>query len=276
MSFKDVLAMMLTASDDHVVALAEAVAAKQAGKASALLFEVQPEPIYDGEGRGSGTAAIWAELMEKAHAEFLEQKARAQALLADRMAVRWVSVPEGSLDKRAAVEARYADLAVLPRPRGKETAEDLLLEGALFGSGRPVMLSPPDWRAEAIGDVVAIAWNAKREAVRAVAAAAPLLDNAKKVVVLTIDAKPSTYGHGDAPGVDIAAHLSRRGLPVEVRNVDGLGRKHGAALVEECRYVGADLLVLGGYGHSRLQEYVLGGVTRELIHAASIPLFMAH
>jgi nucleotide-binding universal stress UspA family protein len=193
------------------------------------------------------------------------------------MSLRCVSVGAARLSERAGVEARYADLTLLARPTAEtDSAGIAMIEGALFGSGRPIMLAPPDWRAPKVGENIVIAWNAKRESAHAVASASPLLDRAKRVLLLTIGAPPASRGGGAAAGVDMAAHLARRGVSAEVRNADGLGRRESDALLQECQTLGADLLVLGGYGHSRLQEYVLGGVTRDLLHASPIPLLMAH
>jgi nucleotide-binding universal stress UspA family protein len=103
-----------------------------------------------------------------------------------------------------------------------------------------------------------------------------LLEIADKVTIVTIDAKPSTFGHGDAPGADVAAHLARCGVAVEVANVDGLGRSEAQSLVAEARAREADLVVLGGYGHARLQQMMFGGVTSEVVSSAPMPLFMSH
>lgn len=151
-----------------------------------------------------------------------------------------------------------------------------MFEGVLFGSGRPLMIVPPDWKAGPIGAHVVIGWNAKREAARALADARPLIERAEKITIVTVDAKPGPSGHGQAPGADVAAHLARCGVNVEVRNVDGMGRDEAAALIDECRALGADLLVVGGYGRARLQEITFGGVTRGLIGSAPLPVLMAH
>jgi nucleotide-binding universal stress UspA family protein len=92
--------------------------------------------------------------------------------------------------------------------------------------------------------------------------------------VTTVDARPN--GEGAAPGRDITRHLARHGVNVELRNVDGLGRASAAVLMDEARELGADLMVMGGYGHSRLRQFVFGGVTRALIAASPVPLLLSH
>jgi nucleotide-binding universal stress UspA family protein len=94
--------------------------------------------------------------------------------------------------------------------------------------------------------------------------------------VMTIDAKPKAFGHGDQPGANIAAHLNRWGHKVEVRNVDGAGRSAAAAIRDEAAAIGADLVVMGGYSHTRLRELMFGGATRDMLATTPVPLVMAH
>ena len=96
-----------------------------------------------------------------------------------------------------------------------------------------VLLAPPGWEGESLSDRILIAWNARREAARAVADAMPLLVKARDVVIATIDAVPSDGGHGPAPGKDLAVHLERHGVNVRVNNVDGMGRTAAGALMDE-------------------------------------------
>ena len=121
-----------------------------------------------------------------------------------------------------------------------------------------------------------VAWDASREATRALSEAKALLETAEQITVITVDAKPKMFGHGDQPGANIAGHLARRGLPAQVRNVDSMGRSASLAILEEAQALDTDLVVMGGYAHSRLRELVFGGATRELLRTTNIPLLMAH
>jgi nucleotide-binding universal stress UspA family protein len=103
-----------------------------------------------------------------------------------------------------------------------------------------------------------------------------VLEFSEAVTVVTVDAKPKMFGHGDQPGANIAAHLQRRGLKADVRNVDSMGRSAAAAILEEAKALDADLVVMGGYAHSRLRELVFGGATRDLLRVATVPILMAH
>jgi nucleotide-binding universal stress UspA family protein len=93
---------------------------------------------------------------------------------------------------------------------------------------------------------------------------------------VTVDAKPSENGYGDHPGADITAHLARRGLKVELVNLDSLGRSHAQTIQDHAIAVKADLVVMGGYGRSRLSEFIFGGLTREMLQTSDIPVLMAH
>jgi nucleotide-binding universal stress UspA family protein len=176
------------------------------------------------------------------------------------------------------VYARYADLPIMTRPT-QEDAHDArldLIEGVLFHSGRPVLVMPPGWNGQSIGKRALLAWDASREATRALSEADWLIEGAEQVTVVTIDAKPKTFGHSEAPGALIAAHLKRRGLPVEIRNIEGAGRPAAEALLDEAAKQNADLIIMGGYAHARLRAMMFGGATRDMLNAATVPLLMAH
>lgn len=186
----------------------------------------------------------------------------------------WRRVGEG-VPEAAMLHARYADLAVVARtekdtPDGVTvTAEDLALDG-----GRPVLMVPPG-AAPAIGRNVVIAWKPAREAVRAVNDAMPLLESGARVTVLVVDPR-DTPDHGQEPGADIAAHLARHGFVVTVEVALSGHLDVTGTLLRRAAELGADLLVMGAYGHSRLRERVLGGVTRDLLRSAPLPVLISH
>ena len=280
MSWKDVLAIALDAeADASAIALADAVAQQfDAYLSCAFLTALPDEPLaYE----PTVVAGVWAELLGRARAESeaARQQVAAKVKALNRQCeMRGAEALSRDLGRVAAVHARYADVTVLTRP-----VEDMLgggrgeiIEGVLFHSGRPVLVAPPHWSGGAIGKRILIAWDASREATRAVSEAQPFLDMAEEAIVLTIDAKPKMFGHGDQPGLNIAAHLSRRGLKTTVRNADSLGRPAAQTILEQAGALGADLVVMGAYTHSRLREMVFGGATRDLLRASSLPLLMAH
>ncbi len=275
--FKDIAVSLFSVSEDEpALAAAEKLASVSDADLTAVLLELEPEPIYTFEG--VMVTAMWTEVLAQAREGFAKERALLDARIkrSERaIAVRELVVASGLAAGDAAVHARHADLTVMMRPGG-DNWRIAVFEGVLFGSGRPVLLVPPSWKGPELGRNVVVAWNGKREAARALADAVPLLDKADLVTIMTVDAEPSVDGVGPAPGADIAAHLARRGLKVEVRNLDGLGRDSSDILMEGAARIGADLIVMGGYGRARLREWIFGGVTRAVIENAQVPVFMSH
>jgi nucleotide-binding universal stress UspA family protein len=279
MSFKDIAVFVFsTAEDEAALAAGEALARESDADLAAVLLELQPDPVYTMEG--VMVSAMWAEVLAEARKGFAKEKAALEARVRKserNIAVRELLVASGFAAMDAAVHARHADLSIMLRPGGAAPADyrKAIFEGVLFDSGRPVLLAPAQWRAP-IGKNVVIAWNGKREAARAIADAEPLLDRADKITIVTVDAHPSPDGVGPAPGADIAAHLARRGLKVDVVNLDGLGRDEAETLLAGAAEIGADLIVMGGYGRARFSEWIFGGVTRTIIDTAPMPVLMSH
>ncbi|MBL8547706.1 MAG: universal stress protein [Hyphomonadaceae bacterium] len=281
MSWKDVLVIVSEAdADEPALALGETLAGLcgDCHLAAAFLTPLPDEPLaYE----PTVVAGVWAELLGRARQDAEVERKRVEARLqrsAKNTELRTAEALSRDLGRVAAVHARYADVAVMTRPSegaGVELREEII-EGVLFHSGRPALIAPPGWTGTTIGKRVVVAWDASREATRALSEADDLLENAEAVTVLTVDAKPKMFGHGDQPGANIAGHLSRRGLPAEVRNIDSGGRSASEAILEEARKFNADLIVMGGYAHSRLRELVFGGATRELLRSTTVPLLMAH
>jgi nucleotide-binding universal stress UspA family protein len=179
----------------------------------------------------------------------------------------------------ASLQARYADLTVLPAmPR--DGTENMFVHDyfhdILRHSGRPVLVVPEGNTAALPPKRAVIAWKPTREASRAIADAMPLLRKADAVDVLVIDPVVGESAHGGEPGADIAAHLARHGLQVDVVTRPSMNFSVTYALLEYARTVGADLIVAGGYGHSRLREAMLGGTTRELLQTTHLPVLFSH
>lgn len=279
--WKDILVIVSEAqADEPALALGEALAQQCSNchLAAAFLTPLPDEPLaYE----PTVVAGVWAELLGRARQEAEVERKKVEARLkqsAGNTELRSAEALSRDLGRVAAVHARYADVAIMTRPSegsGVELREEII-EGVLFHSGRPALIAPPGWKGQAIGKRVVIAWDASREATRALSEADDLLEFAEAVTVITVDAKPKMFGHGDQPGANIAGHLSRRGLPAEVRNVDSMGRSASSAILAEAQTLNADLIVMGGYAHSRLRELVFGGATRELLRTTTVPLLMAH
>jgi len=175
-----------------------------------------------------------------------------------------------------AMHARYADLAVVGQDDPDAPSPGRLPEQLVLGCGRPVLLIPYIGAGKTLGQRVVVAWDASREAARAVRDALPLLTQAESVSVVSVNPRPADYGHGDVPGADIALYLARHGVKVEVQRIETRDLDVGNALLSHVASESADLLVMGGYGHSRLREIMLGGATRTVLHDMTVPVLMAH
>jgi len=164
---------------------------------------------------------------------------------------------------------RLFDLLVVERFGESESGDyPLILEAALFDSGRPVLLAPQT-AAASLGRQVAVAWNDTGEAAAALGAALPFLVQAEAVTLMTV------RDHCDADPAEVVQYLARHEVAAKVRTLEPDHRAVGEQILEEATTAGADLLVMGAYGHSRLREFILGGVTRSVVQEAGLPVLMA-
>jgi nucleotide-binding universal stress UspA family protein len=186
---------------------------------------------------------------------------------------------EGDVAEIASLHARYADLVIVGQmepglPAGHSARA--LPERLLLGVGRPILVVPYAGVFTTVGERVLVAWNASREATRAVNDALPLLQRASQVTVLAINPRGGVSGDGDVPGADLALHLSRHGVKAEASWVPAQDIEVAAMLLSWACDCQADLIVMGGYGHSRIRELVLGGATREMLQIMTVPTLMSH
>ena len=167
---------------------------------------------------------------------------------------------------------RAYDLICVARPLpGAAVPSMSALEAALFESGRPILIAPPA-PPDKLGEVVVVAWNGSTETARTIAMAMPFLAGAEAVVVLSVE-------DGMVPGPsggEVAQGLVRNGIAARTHQVKSGERAVGAAILEECKTLGADLLLKGAYTHSRLRQMIFGGATSHILGAAELPVIMAH
>jgi nucleotide-binding universal stress UspA family protein len=219
-----------------------------------------------------------------AHLDMLRQRGE-RALAEFEAIVTQAGVP--SYEKRLvddeagagmATQASYADLVVLGQNDPDETLPTIthdFPEYVLLNCGRPLLLVPYAGRFENAGQNALIAWDASIAATRAVSNALPLLQRARIVHVAVFNAAEQPHRHGAEPGADIALYLARHGVNVAV-NQQSADIDVGNALLSLATDLGSDLIVMGGYVHSRFRELLLGGVTRTILDTMTVPVLMAH
>ena len=221
------------------------------------------------------------EIVERIRAEATEAAKPVEAAFRDclnrnGLQGEWRLV-EGNPPTTVALHARYADLCIVGQPNPYEPQDaDAVTVTTVMTSGRPVLAIPFVGDFPTVGARVLVAWNASREAARAVNDAMPLLIGAKQVTILAINPQRGVGGHGDVPAADIALHLARHGLRAEAAHTVAKDIADGEALLSYAADIGADLIVAGAYGHSRAREMVFGGVTRTLISEMTAPVLLSH
>ena len=189
-------------------------------------------------------------------------------------------VTEDDAAEAVRLNARYADLIVIGQ-HDPDTHADAGIAPEFAGdvalaTARPVLLVPYAGRFAEIGNRVLVAWDGGREAARAVADALPLLAGAQTVSVMVFDPERRPGKHGEIPGADFALYLARHGVKVSVSPQYGDSGDTGAQILSRAADMAADLIVMGGYGHSRLRQVVFGGVTRTLLDSMKVPVLMSH
>jgi nucleotide-binding universal stress UspA family protein len=176
--------------------------------------------------------------------------------------------------------ARLADLTVIGQdnPDDPESfIDDQFVENLVLSAGRPVLLVPYAGQFPSVGSRVLFAWDGSREATRALHDALPFLAHAKQITVFTVNALDGEPPASRIPGVDIAAIIARHGANVATEEIEGVrGVSVGDMLLSRASDLGADLIVMGCYGHSRWRELVLGGATRAMLKSMTVPVLMSH
>lgn len=170
--------------------------------------------------------------------------------------------------------ARRFDLSIVRQAEPSEkTPAPLIVEAALFDAGRPVLVVPYIQRSGMKLDRIIVCWDGSRSSARAAGDAMPFLERANAVEVVIVGDRVKSK---EMPGADIAQHIARHGAKVEVNEIIATDIDAANVILSRASDSPADLLVMGGYGHSRLREFVLGGVTRSILSAMTIPALMSH
>ena len=265
-----------TTGDAAAAAAAIAIASRHGAHLSMLEFVSMPMLPTDPWGCEVGLGDLYAKFREDAESGAVAWRERlSREAPAVSSEVRIVDSLASDASRQAALHARYGDLTIMAMATTQ--ARDQAIAGEYFASllldsGRPVLLVPAGYAWIPNARIV-VAWQPKSESTRALHDAMPFLHDAAAIDLLVV-------GEGDdavPEGADIAAHLSRHGLKVEVAMRPRGNESVAAVLIKHVRDTGAGLIVAGGYGHSRLREWVMGGVTQELLSGACpVPVLFSH
>ncbi len=226
------------------------------------------------------TAQFGAEVDAMLEQSDAEAAAVAKAMVDGRsaatgVAVEWRDVSGDSTDM-VALHGRYSDLVVVGQTEPDDDLARPQPASLILELGRPLLVVPYAGRFPTVGRRVLVAWNGGREAARAVHDALPLLVGAEIVHVVAINPGHARDGLGDIPGGDICCHLSRHGVRSQCESIRSDDLKVGEMLLSRAADENVDLIVMGGYGRSRLREMVLGGATRHLLEHMTAPVLFSH
>ncbi len=274
---KTILTVTSPDLDDTDLRLAATLCEESGAHLAALVVKLAaPPPI-------GGYAAIvsdeWLQEREAEKAALKDRAAAVSGLLASLSISADVSseyVEEPWADDVVGRRARYADLTLVgPQLLRGGVLKSKVMAGALFSSGKPLLLAPRGSNPTLRPRRVVVGWDSSLEASKAVAGALDILTAAEDVRLLLVDPVEGESGQGAEPGADAAAYLARHGVRVTVDRRPSQGRSVAVVLRQHAIDTSADLLVMGAYGHSRLQERIFGGVTKSMIDEPPLPILMA-
>ena len=274
---KDIVVNLTTGADggpagDYAVSVADAFSAHLAGVAF----------VYDPIVPVSGTGYVPAELIET---QQLDNRNSAKAAIdkftatASRVGVSAEPITlaaslAGAGDHFGRLARRF-DLAIVGQSAPDSgSVEEIIAEATLFESGHPLIVVPYIQKAPLKLDLVMVCWDGSRPAARAIADATPFLAKAKRAELVIVSNERGKQD--EIAGADMGQHLARHGLKVEVKRMDSGSVDVADVLLSHAADSGADFIVMGGYGHSRLREFVLGGVTHSIMRTMTVPVLMSH
>jgi nucleotide-binding universal stress UspA family protein len=274
MAFKDILVHVDT-SPAASIRLETAIGMAEADDGHVIgLYVSQPIIVP-----GYVNAQLSPEIIEAHRKAGLDAVAHAEATFKEAVRRSGVSAEwryaEGDRPEMLALNARYCDVTVVGQ-HDPQMMSDGLPDRFILSAGRPTLVVPYEGSYPKVGKVVLVAWDASRLAARAVNDALPLLTDAREVHVIAINPKGGTEAHGEVPCADICLHLARHKVKAIGHTAYAEDMEAGALLLARLGSLGADLLVMGGYGHARWRELVMGGMTRHVLANMPVPVLMSH
>ena len=275
MAIKDILLHIDTSDrgagvSDFALSLATEMGAHLT--AAGIVLEIVPPASFMGEYPYD----IMAEAIEQARqsAEQIYRKIAAAAPPTVQTELVMIQAISGQAREDFGRLARHFDIAIAGQGGDEGGSDDeLMVEGALFSSGRPVFVVPNIHKGPAKLGKAMVCWDGGMPSARAVAGAIDILKRAGKVEVVSIAGR--NLPNEELPGFNITRHLTRHGISATLKKLPA-AQDIGATLLSYAADSGADYMVMGAYGHSRLREFVLGGTTRTILGSMTIPVLMAH
>ena len=257
---------------EYAISVAEAFESHIAGIAFAFEPVVAPSvmggipaDIIDAQRTASHKAAGEAIAL-------FEANAKRQRLSAESRQIE--ATLGGAADLFGRIARRFALAVVGQAEPNRLASQEIIIEGALFESGRPLIVVPYIQREPLKLDRVMVCWDGSRTAARAIADSMPFLCRSKSIdVVIVASGREKS---DEIPGVDLGQHLARHDLKVEVKRIVASDTDVPNTILSYAADSSTDFIVMGGYGHSRLREFVLGGATRGILGSMTVPVLMSH
>ncbi|MFB9223402.1 universal stress protein [Paracoccus cavernae] len=276
MGYKSILTILTETSQRAQLDAAIAIARRE--DAHLDVFCLGVDHTQNGYFYAGASAYVFQEAIDKAMAAAgeLEDKVRAYLEGKDlRWSVDSAVAQLGGLSTLIGMRARFSDLVVLGRPYDREINPDgeALTEAALFEGSAPVLIVPGEI-SETFGTRILVAWNQSNEALVAARRALPFLQAAEEVEVTVVDPSPHS-AEGAEPGNTFCQMLTRQGVKADVAVLARTLPKISEIIARRATEIGADMIVMGAYGHSRFRQAILGGATRNMLETANIPVFLA-
>lgn len=277
MGYKTILTV-LTDAERQQKQLDSAIAMTRREDAHLEIFCMGVDHTQSGYYYAGASAYVFQESIDKAMAAAgaLEDKVRGRLANEDiRWSVDSAVAQVGGLSTLVGMRARYSDLVVLNRPYGEDATPDAeaVTEAALFEGTAPVLIVPEELQ-EPFGKRILLAWNQSNEAMAAVRRALPLLQAAENVEITVIDPSPNGPERSD-PGGALGQMLTRHGVHAEIAVLARTQPLVSDILNRRASEIGADMIVMGAYSHSRFRQAILGGATRNMLEKAEVPVLMA-
>ncbi|WEZ82135.1 universal stress protein [Rhizobium sp. 32-5/1] len=278
MAFKSILAVLRVGQAENDLEAAVELALESNVHLSVVAVLIcSPPPTFD---QPSTVPLFWVEEREKEARQLDEYVSRLSASLARKPVlhdVQRLHVESALASERLSERALYADLTII----GADLRRDLdlhrmAIDGCMFRSARPILFTPAEIDTSLKPRTVLLAWDCSLEAALAARAATDIMATAQAVHATLVDPQAIESASGQEPGVDIATYLARHGVNVIVDRLPSMGRPVADVLKQHAGDIGADMIVMGAYSHSRFRERLFGGVTQSMIEHCDVPVLMMH